>query len=248
MKYYECYEPIYSELKKGNKDFFQANRSLLQFFDEDVKGRLSLSKKGFCHALELGCGAGSVFSHITEPLCNVTAIDISQTAIDLAKIHEQNSKINFLQMDICKMDLKETFHLCLDSHFLHCLVDENDRKKALENIYNSLKPNGLFVLESMTSHKKMEFNGAFKFIPEESTLFKLNTLVAFDDLRFMDGAPYLAIRKINHALEIEKEIIDAGFKIIFLYVHSNRKIIPDESRDYPELTDPDLLRLIAVKE
>lgn len=248
MKYYECYEPIYSELKSSNKHFYSPNTSLLQFFNEDVVDRLSLSKDGLCHALELGCGAGSLFSKISEPVCDVTAIDISKAAIDMAKTHELDKRINFISMDICKMQMHEAFHLCLDSHLLHCLVDPADRKKALENIYHSLKPKGLFVLESMTFHKKMNFSGNLKYLPEENTLLKLNTLAAYEDLRFIDGAPYLPIRRINHAIDIENEIIEAGFKIIFLFVHSNRKIIPDESRDYPELTDPDLLRLIAVKE
>ena len=57
-------------------------------------------------------------------------------------------------------------------------------------------------------------------------LFKLNTLAAYDDLRFFDGAPFLPIRKINHAIDIEKEILDVGFKIVFLYIYSNRKMIP----------------------
>ena len=68
-----------------------------------------------------------------------------------------------------------------------------------------------------------------------------------DDLRFIDGAPYLPVRKIKHAMDIENEVLEAGFQIIFLNVYGNRKVIPHENRQTPLPSDPDLLRLIAKK-
>jgi hypothetical protein len=116
--------------------------------------------------------------------------------------------------------------------------------KALKNIHRALIPGGMFVLETMVSHKAMSFEGPYHF--EDSILYRQFTKSKFD-LKFFNGAPYLPVRRVPHHLDLEAEIILSELKIIYLYVFSNRKIIADEHRTQVKSSDPDSLRMIALK-
>jgi SAM-dependent methyltransferase len=244
MKYYQSYEKVYEDLRKSNQFNPLPNNSLLDFFNKEVKSRLPLNEQGLCDLLEIGCGAKSLFHDLNDSKLRVLGIDISKSAISWARELNQNDNIKYLNKDVCDMDFNEGFNLVFDGHLLHCLSSDEDRKKALSNIYNSLRPNGLFVLETMTSHKHMFFEEKLHF--EGNVLYRLFTNAGYD-LKFFDGVPHLPIRKIKSAMDIEQEIIQAGFQIIYLYVFGNRKIIPHEGRTVPLMSDPDSLRLIALK-
>lgn len=244
MKYYEAYAPVYeSKLKKG-EIHFTPNQSLIEFFNQDVKNR---HQTDICKILELGSGPGSIFNEMNQSNYEILGVDLSPAAIQYAKENNIHKNISFECLDVLKMNFESSFDVIVDSHFFHCLTDSNDRVKALSNIYKALKKDGLFVLETMTSHKKMEFDGPYRFDEIENTLYQQNTSAQFSDLKFFEGHPYLPVRKINHAIEIENEIIQSGFEIIFLYIYGNRKIIPNDFRETALETDPDLLRLIAKK-
>ena len=244
MKYYQSYEKVYEELRKNNQFNPLPNTSLLEFFNQEVKTRLPLNNQGLCDLLEIGCGAKSLFHDLNDSKLRVLGIDISKNAIAWAQELNTNEDIKYLNKDVCEMDFKEEFDLVFDGHLLHCLTSDEDRKKALENIYNSLRPKGIFVLETMTAHKNMFFEEKLHF--ENEVLFRLFTNAKYD-LKFFDGVPYLPIRKIKTAMDTEQEIIQAGFEINYLYVFGNRKIIPHEGRTVPLMSDPDSLRLIAIK-
>ncbi|TDJ08875.1 MAG: class I SAM-dependent methyltransferase [Deltaproteobacteria bacterium] len=244
MKYYQSYEKVYQDLRKNNHFNPLPNISLVDFFKQEVKSRLPLNDQGLCDLLEIGCGAKSLFHDLNDSQLKVLGIDISKSAISWAQELNKNEDIKYLNQDVCEMNFKEEFDLVFDGHLLHCLTSDEDRKTSLENIYNSLRPNGLFVLETMTAHKNMSFEEKLHF--ENNILYRLFTNVGYD-LKFIDGVPYLPIRKIKTAMDVEQEIIQAGFQIIYLYVFGNRKIIPYEGRSVPLLSDPDSLRLIAIK-
>lgn len=238
MKYYQSYEKIYS---KGLSELPRPNESLLEFYNQEIKNRL---KKIPNNVLEVGCGAGSIFSEVRNDF-EVLGIDVSPSAIKLANQNNISKNIKYECLDVTSMDFKEQFDLVYDSHCFHCLTDPLDREKALANIYKALKPGGIFALETMTSHKLMTFDPPYLF--QENILYRFNTFASYVDLKFFDGAPFLPVRRIDHAIKIEEDILKANFKIIFLYVFSHKKMIPDESRSHALRSDPDTLQIIAQK-
>ncbi|MFZ9002111.1 MAG: class I SAM-dependent methyltransferase [Bacteriovoracaceae bacterium] len=246
MKYTDSYEIAYQKILKSNKEHQNRPSYLIKFFESDVTERLKVSPDGFCHALEVGCGTGSVFDYLKEPAFKAKGIDISESAIEMAK--SKSSKTEYECLDVTKLKDENQYDLVVDGHCLHCLVDENERQDALKNIYRALKPGGLYVLETMTDHKRMEFEEHLYFDKNNKTLYRHTTNALYEDLMFHEGKPFLPIRRIKHSMEIENEILGIGFKIIFLYIFSNLKVIPDESRTHPLISDPELLRMIAVKE
>ncbi len=245
MKYFDCYELIYQNALKTNRSIEQKPSSIIEFLKQDVLSRVPISDDGFCHALDVGCGTRVVFDHLNEPPFKAKGIDISNSAIELAR--KSDSKAEYECMDISKLEEEQKYDLIVDSHCLHCLIGDEQRSLALQNIYNALKPGGVFALETMTEHKKMEFEENYHFDLNTKVLHRHVTNAQFEDLVFFEGRPYLPTRKINHAREIEEEILSTGFQIIFLYIFSNLKVIPDETRTHPLPSDPDLLRTICLK-
>ena len=47
--------------------------------------------------------------------------------------------------------------------------------------------------------------------------------------------------------DIEKEILDAGFQILYLYINSGKRMIPVLERETALRSDPVVLRIIATK-
>lgn len=245
MRYFDSYELTYKNALENNLNLENRPHSLIQFLENDVIPRLDLTEDGDWNALDVGCGPRSVFEYIKTPPFKVKGVDISKSAIEMAK--RNDSEIDYEKADITELTALNQYDLIVDGHCLHCIVEEKERKKALKNIYNALKPNGLFAIETMTEHKRMEFEDHFFFNKDNKVLYRFDTNINFDDQIFHNGRPFIPTRMIKHAMEIESEILEMGFQIIFLYVFSNRKIIPDEKRTHPLPSDPDLLRMICKK-
>ncbi|MEA9356524.1 class I SAM-dependent methyltransferase [Bacteriovorax sp. PP10] len=121
------------------------SKSLLSFFESTIRARLPNAPR----ILDLGCGSKSIFEDIDLSGSNVTAIDFSPVAISKALILPNG--ISYKEVDLSTPDVleKSAYDLIFDSHCLHCITDEANRKSAFTNIYQSLRPDGLFTTEMM---------------------------------------------------------------------------------------------------
>ena len=95
-------------------------------------------------ALELGCGSGFDTKFMTEQGLSVTAMDISDIAIDIAKANNKGNSAKFIVGDI-KTDIpNEKFDLVYDRGCLH------NNPKLLEatfkKLHELLNPNGKIIL------------------------------------------------------------------------------------------------------
>ena len=225
------YEKRYQELKATFRLDYQAPPSLLHFLEKDVWKHTSLDPKSNLKILELGCGAGSTFTNnAKEP--KITAVDLAPTALEYARENTEQNNIIYMQGewggDFPYFPENE-FDFILDAHCLHCIVEKEQRTKALEQAYQVLKPGGWMGVEHMVSHSGMEFDAPYQF---------------FHNTLFYAGEPQ---RYIPHSIEIEDEIKAAGFEIRYLRVFETLKIIPVTGRSTPLKSDPDLLRLLCIK-
>jgi ubiquinone/menaquinone biosynthesis C-methylase UbiE len=180
--------------------------SLLNFFKELVSPRL-LNRE--INVLDIGAGTYSIFEKTNLDKRLIETIDLKQ---DLVQINE--SPIKYLQGNITKLNcLKNNYYdLVFDSHCLHCLKTTDDQELALDNIYKSLRNDGLFATEMMVQPSKNNV-----YFPE---------------------------RLVNEALEIERLILNTGFKIIYF-------VIVPQLNFYYETGDReitcDMLRVLAKK-
>lgn len=247
--YYYNYEHTYQSLLKSS-DCFVPSFSLIDFYQKEVRGKVRDVFPNELSVLELGCGQGSLFEGIDEEEIQVTAIDISPTAIGEARKNQfasESKKISYLCADVCDLKLSQKFNLIFDAHTLHCLCGDVEREKFLKVAFEHTDEGGFFALESMVAHKRMDFVGGYYFHEQEQTLFKEMEDPQYQGLRTFYGQRYMPVRAIKRSHEIEEEIFKAGFKIVYFQILSGYKVIYDEKRLQPEIGDPDLLRVICRK-
>lgn len=95
--------------------------------------------------LEIGIGTGRVAKKVLGAGCkHLVGIDISQKTLERASMNlKEYSDIELIKSDIVKFQRPNTFDLAYSVlTFLHI----EDKKQAFDNIYNSLKNEGTFVL------------------------------------------------------------------------------------------------------
>lgn len=177
--------------------------------------------------LEVGCGKYPVLPELLCALGQVDCIDHSSDAIEFCR-----SKYNegeYIKADITDYREPKKYAIILDGHLLHCLDSKHSYRKALENIYHSLLPGGLFFLETMIFHSAIGFELGLNFDPETYQLYKGERVS----------------RLILPSIQIEELVKEAGFEVSFLKVSEELRMIPHDKREDSIPEDPMVLRLIA---
>jgi SAM-dependent methyltransferase len=119
-----------------------------------------------CRAVDLGCGLGNYAVYLAGRGFTVTGIDISPTAIALAKENAKKRGVSckFLVADVLG-DLggviEDTFDFAYDWEFLHHIYPEN-RRRYVENVIGLLEPDGKY-LSLCFSESDPQFGGSGKY-------------------------------------------------------------------------------------
>jgi len=149
-----------------------------------------------CKTIDLGCGTGNYAIYLASIGFEVTGIDISPTAIKIAKENakKKGAKCNFLVTDVLGNldEVKETFDFAYDWELLHHIFPEQ-RKKYVENVYRILNPKGKY-LSVCFSEKDSQFGGSGKYRQTQ-----LGTILYFsseDELRDL-FKPYFKIKELK---------------------------------------------------
>jgi SAM-dependent methyltransferase len=109
---------------------------------EEVIKDLSLQP---CSVLELGAGTGSDAVWLTKQGFSVTAVDVSSTAVEMArgKASEEGVNIDFIVADILKDDIPSgSFDFVFDRGCFHIFDPPEERERLAEFIWHHLLPGG----------------------------------------------------------------------------------------------------------
>ena len=154
------------------------------------------SEKKPCKTIDLGCGAGNYAIYLASKGFDVTGVDISPTAIKIAKGNAKKKVVKcvFLVADVLGDldEIKETFDFAYDWELLHHIFPEK-RKKYVENVHRILNPRGKY-LSVCFSEKDPQFSGLGKY--RETSL---GTVVYFSseyELRDL-FEPYFDIKELK---------------------------------------------------
>lgn len=105
--------------------------------------------------LDLGCGPGIYTQRFQKKGYHVTGIDISSRSIAYAKksAQEKGLDITYLRADYTNMQLQDTFHLITMIYCDFGVLSFETRKSLLKDIYQLLRPDGMFLFDVFRSTK-----------------------------------------------------------------------------------------------
>jgi 2-polyprenyl-3-methyl-5-hydroxy-6-metoxy-1,4-benzoquinol methylase len=223
--YYYAHESAYKRIKEKGYVGWDNAKTLEELGDPKTQDYLKSSiAKWLGHpmgkkALDLGCGTGSSAFMIARHGLLVTGIDISETAISMANELglKQNLQINFLVGDVLSLDqLDEKFDLIYDSHCFHCIVFDEDRRKVLMAVKNSLNKEGIFILDTMAmseSYDPIDSMETLRFDNEYILWHKISHS-NYRGIVEVNGQKWCAQRRVYPSHKIIDEVNQAGFKIL----------------------------------
>lgn len=94
--------------------------------------------------LDLGCGIGMLTPAFTRCGCDYTGVDISSTAIEIAR--QRNSSARFFSGNIAKLPFDEEFDIVIErTVFIH-LVEDAYWSSVLGEVKRVLSKDGVFIL------------------------------------------------------------------------------------------------------
>ncbi len=226
-KPYERHEIIYKNMKKkGIRSWNEYQRVKYPEIIADTKRFLTdalaqpwAPKNG--RAIELGCGTGPLLRWVCKKNFSGLGIDVSKTAIAMAKEQSKGLNVKFKRADICRIDTGKIgkFDLAIDGKCLHCIIRPKDRKAFFKNSFKLLRKGGLFIVMTMCSPADRK---TFSNVCKGQKLRGYTIYSPYDKAReyegflVINGRDYMPARKVPHWKSILSEIRDAGFKIKLL--------------------------------
>lgn len=118
-----------------------------------------------CRIIDLGCGAGNYILYLATKGFEVTGLDISQPAIEIAQKSalSKGLQCDFIVGNVIEFDFEiaKPFACAYDWEVLHHVFPE-DREKYIRNVSKLLKPGGQYMSVSF-SEESPQFGGKGKF-------------------------------------------------------------------------------------
>lgn len=162
----------FDELYKNNKSSQENIPWARQTINPLLQSYLDTNTRHKGKALVIGCGLGDDAKALEVAGYEVTAIDVSQTALDLAKDRFPDTNITFKKQDIFEYD--EQFDFVFEAFTLQSLPVEF-RQKMIQAVSDSVIKDGKLLV---IAHKKEEnFEGPpWPLEVKEMDLFKSHGL------------------------------------------------------------------------
>jgi SAM-dependent methyltransferase len=166
-----------------------------------------------CRAIDLGCGAGNYAIYLATRGFEVTGVDISPTAVKIAKenARRKNVNCNFLVADVVEGldELRQTWQFAYGWGLLHH-IPPDQRQKYVDNVSRILDPAGKYLSVSF-SQKDTGFAG-----PQKRRQSQLDTVLYFsseDQLRklFETHFEIIDLRTVEIAGKFKPHIFNYAF-------------------------------------
>lgn len=238
QQYYE--ESYKSEDERSVSEMHQEvtaySKALYHFVVESKNKFLSNSDWKGLSILEMGSGRGGLSLLLARMGAKVTLLDFSESALSQAKniFSFEGFEVDVIHGDVTHPDLclSKKFDIIVDSHLLHCLTDDPDRSSYYRLISDHLTPQGIFVAETMVHRKKIFIPDGFMF-DEKNILWQLL-------------GKWIPVRRILDSLDLESELNQAKFEIIFFYYYAQFGVVPhNKFMDLPSDILPAAVRMVV---
>lgn len=169
-------------------------------------------------ALEYGTGTGPGACFLAARGFRVDAIDISPTAIQLARrfAAERGIEVAFEVGDICEFSAGAPgYDLVLDNFCLQRIVARERRARALSKVRSVVKARGYFLIATVLFREGRDF-GEDLFDAQTGIHYRRlhGAGAAFEDAVRIRQAWYAPVRRYPRADELRAELEDAGFAVV----------------------------------
>ena len=141
------------ELLNNGWDAQYYNRHSQFQYSEGIDTLSQLKLVGNERILDVGCGDGKLTAYLAQavPQGFVVGIDISDNMINFAQdVYKTISNLSFEQANATELSFNMEFDLVVSQACLHWI---KDKKKAIQNMVQSLKPNGRILLRAACAEK-----------------------------------------------------------------------------------------------
>lgn len=197
---YQGHDAAYRQLKADGKVGWDKTPAAYEAIERQLKSIIDSCKiPSQGRLLEMGCGAGNISLWLEKQGYEVTGVDISPTAIEWArsKALDVGATAKFYVGNVLDMSFLEDgqFNIVIDGHCLHCIIGD-DRRAFLSEALRVLKPGGTLLIDTMCG-------------PVIGT-----QLAGYDPKTRCTVLNGVATRYFGLPAEVEKEVIDAGFRLI----------------------------------
>lgn len=126
------------------------NTAEARVFLDHILAKITLPEKA--HILDLACGKGRHSRYLNSLGFNVTGADLSHNSIQYAQQFASET-LRFEQMDMRQLSFQSQFDLVVNMFTsFGYFTDVADNVKVLKGVANSLKPNGLLVIDFLNAH------------------------------------------------------------------------------------------------
>jgi 2-polyprenyl-3-methyl-5-hydroxy-6-metoxy-1,4-benzoquinol methylase len=241
MKYSDVQrDTCYQRLRELGKPVDYAGASFENF---DLRPFLELMIPGLKfpiarpRVVEYGTGTGPGACFLAARGFQVDAIDLSPTAIELARkfAAERNLDIRYEVADICRLsDRSPVYDLVIDNFCLHCLVTDEQRSSALAAVHSMLKPTGYYLIGTAIFRADRDL-GKDHCDPRTGTRYRKVGAESHDyeDAVLREDGWYCPRTRYVRADDLKSELVQAGFRV--LYQDGGRVLCDKASVDFPRL-------------
>jgi 2-polyprenyl-3-methyl-5-hydroxy-6-metoxy-1,4-benzoquinol methylase len=241
MKYYDVYEAVYRQIRSSEKPtwdaFFDERASFEQFWTRPFIDH-ALDQVSFAtanpSALELGCGAGQACCYLARKGFNVTGIDVSTTAVAMARQQagERGLAVRYECGNVTALPERTgPFDLILDGNCLHCVVFDHERANVYRSIREVLAPRGYVLVNTMVWREDIEYawpllrdaDGVLWMDGAQIRSLMPGARLECDERRRIGASDYLPYRCVSTPEQLRRELSRNGFRIAWERIEPPRQ-------------------------
>ena len=219
MKYYEMHEKVYRDLKASGKLSWDKQDSFDELWGHATNvflhkflGTTDCSK---LRMLDLGTGAGTAALYFARLGARIVGVDVSSSAVDMAKKNAQNLglSVDFMVADITQLELNQTFDIVIDSTLLHCLIGK-DRDAFYSVAKKHLVNDGKLFINTMIADELVQtrFNDKY-FVFQDDILWSLG-IDEIGERKEINGKSYFPHRTLLTHNDQLAEFERYGFRVL----------------------------------
>jgi 2-polyprenyl-3-methyl-5-hydroxy-6-metoxy-1,4-benzoquinol methylase len=201
----------------------------LDFYGETSRPALQSSPK----VLDVCCGFGRISSELARRGYSVTGIDITESYLQTAREEAsyENLNIEYINADARDFVRPEFFDIAVNLYIsFGYFANQKDDLQLLKNVYESLKPGGCFIIETLGKEiavrdfieaewfERAGFTMLTEYEPLDSWTFLKNRWILIKGEKRVEK---ILTQRLYSASELRAILLEAGFSSVEIYGNWN---------------------------